>query len=138
MHVSIPRPAVIKNKISPALGLIGLASFPLERTMHRKVMLIVLSGGVLWTCATPGIPEKNVAELGPAGVEIVENPKEPTCAAARHRSMVGRPIDEIDTAALPKLLRVYPAGSRITADHRPERLNIVVGSDGRVVKVRCG
>ena len=106
--------------------------------MHRKVMLIVLSGGVLWTCATPGIPEKNVAEPGPANVEIVENPKEPTCAAARHRSMVGRPIDEIDTAALPKPLRVYPAGSRITMDHRPERMNVVVGPDGRVVKVRCG
>ena len=65
MHVSIPRPAVIKNKISLALGLISLASFPLERTMHRKVMLIVLSGVVLWTCATPGIPEKNVAETRP-------------------------------------------------------------------------
>ncbi len=136
MHVSIPR--VIKNKIFLALGLISLASFPLERTMHRKVMLIVLSGMLLWTCATPGIPEKNVAEPGPAGVEIVENPKEPTCAAARHRSMVGRPIDEIDTAALPKPLRVYPAGSRITMDHRPKRMNVVVGPDGRVVKVRCG
>ena len=136
MHVSIPR--VIKNKISPALGLISLASFPLERTMHRKVMLIVLSGGVLWTCATPGIPEKNVAEPGPADVEVVELPDDRTCAAARHRSMVGRPIDEIDTAALPRPLRVYPAGSRITMDHRPERMNVVVGPDGRVVKVRCG
>ena len=112
-------------------------------------MLIVLSGGLLWSCAAPGVLEKNLngaAGSDPANVEIVERPggagsgkaNERRCAAARYRAMVGRPINEIDTAALPGLLRVYPVGSLITMDHRPERMNIVVGPDGRVVKVRCG
>ena len=52
--------------------------------------------------------------------------------------VVGQPVAEIDTAKLPKPLRVYSSGSRVTADHRPERLNIVVGVDGSVVGLRCG
>ncbi len=106
--------------------------------MHRKVMLIVLSGVLLWSCATASVLEKNVAGPGPANVEIVELPDDRTCVAARHQALIGRPIDEIDTAALPRPLRVYPAGSRVTMDHRPERMNVVVGRNGRVVKVRCG
>ena len=101
-------------------------------------MLIVLSGILLWSCATASVLEKNVAEPGPASVEVVELPDDRTCAAARHQALVGRPIEEIDIAALPRPLRVYQTGSRITMDHRPERMNVVVGPDGCVVKVRCG
>lgn len=114
--------------------------------MHRIALLIVVEGVLLSSCTTPGFPDKNVAGPGQAKVEVVERPgdagpgkaNERTCAAARHRALVGRPIEEIDVAALPKPLRVYHAGSRITMDHRPERLNVVVGPAGRVVKVRCG
>ena len=109
-------------------------------------MQIVLAGALLWSCAAPNVLDKTVAGPGQAKVEIVERPgdagsgkaNDRTCAAARHRALIGRPIEEIDTAALPGPLRVYHAGSRITMDHRPERLNVVVGPAGRVVKVRCG
>ena len=101
-------------------------------------MLIMLSGVVLWSCAAPEPLEQNVAGPGPANVEIVEPPDDRTCAAARHQALVGRPIEEIDIAALPRPLRVYPVGSRITMDYRPDRMNVVVGPDERVVKVRCG
>ena len=106
--------------------------------MHRMVLLIVVEGVLLWSCAAPGLLDKNVAQPGPANVEVVEQPDDCRCAAAQYRSLIGQSIEEIDIAALPRPVRVYPTGSRITMDHRPERLNVVVGRDGRVVKVTCG
>ena len=117
--------------------------------MRRIGPLILLAGGLLWGCAAPDGPDQGpapAAGTGPAvavGVETAVDSgsgaaRDPGCAAARHRSMIGRPIDEVDTAALPGPLRVYRAGSAVTGDHRPERMNIVVGPDGRVVGVTCG
>ncbi len=107
--------------------------------MYRIVMLIVLSAGLLWSCAAPGALEENETDrLDQADVATIEQSNARTCDAGKHRTLIGRPKEEIDIAALPRPLRVYPAGSRITMDHRPERLNIVIGPDGHVVKVRCG
>ena len=115
-----------------------------EKTMQG--MLLMLSGVLLCSCATSGPFEQNVAGPGPAEVERVEKPgdavggkaNERRCAAAQHRALIGRPIEDIDTDALPRPLRVYRVGSRITMDYRPDRMNVVVGADGRVVKVKCG
>jgi len=101
-------------------------------------MLIMLSGVLLWSCAAPGFPDKHAAGSGQANVEVEELPDDRRCAVARYRALIGQPIEEIDVAVLPKTLRVYPTGSRVTMDYRPERLNVVVGRDGNVVKVRCG
>ena len=60
------------------------------------------------------------------------------CAATRYSVLIGQPIEGIDTASLPGPLRVYSTDSRITGDERPERMNIVVGPDGRVARVSCG
>lgn len=60
------------------------------------------------------------------------------CDASHHRELVGQPIEGIDTDALPAPLRVYRSGSRITMDHRPDRLNLVLDPDGRVAGIRCG
>ena len=121
--------------------------------MRRIGPLILLAGGLLWGCAAPGGPDQGpapAAGTGPAvavGAETAVGAesgagsgaaRDPGCGAARHRSMIGRPIGEVDTAALPGPLRVYRAGSAVTGDHRPERMNIVVGPDGRVVRVGCG
>ena len=107
-----------------------------EKTM--QLILIVVVEVLLWGCATPSVLEQNVAGPGQTNVEVVELPDDRRCAAAQHRALVGRPIADIDTDVLPKPLRVYPVGSRITMDYRPDRLNVVVGADGRVVKVKCG
>lgn len=106
--------------------------------MHRIVLLMVVEGILLWSCAAPGFLDKHVAGSGQADVEVEELPDDRRCAVARYRALIGQPIEEIDIAVLPRPLRVYPTGSRITMDHRPERLNVIVGTDGSVVKVRCG
>ena len=115
--------------------------------MRHKGTLIALAAGLLWGCTVALERNRNAdAGSGAPVVEAVERTGgagsgaggDRDCAAARHRVLIGRPIADIDTTALPSPLRVYSEGSRITMDHRPERLNLVVGPDGHVVKVRCG
>ena len=107
--------------------------------MDRLVVRIVLSAGLLWSCAAIGALEENDTDRpDQADVATMEQPKDRTCDVGRYRTLIGRPIEEIDTAALPRPLRVYRTGSRITMDYRPERLNVVVGPDGFVVKIKCG
>ena len=95
--------------------------------MRRIGPLILLSGGLLWGCAAPDGPDESpapapapAAGTGPAIATGAESgaARDPGCAAARYRSMIGRPIGEVDTAALPGPLRVYRAGSAVTGDHR--------------------
>ena len=64
--------------------------------------------------------------------------RERRCPANRYRDRVGRAVGESDLDALPKPLRVHAVGSPITMDHRPERMNIVVGGGNLVRDVRCG
>ena len=115
--------------------------------MRRAGTLItLLSGGLLASCVERGASEGTAGAPAPpeppraaAGERTGDGrPGADACAAARHRELVGRPLADLDTAALPGPLRVYRAGRRVTADHRPERMNIVVGGDGRVAAVRCG
>ena len=109
-------------------------------------LLAMLSGALLWGCAVQGLPERSPEpsdRSGPARAVAADRAGAAGdgargCDAARYRALVGQPITVIDTAALPRPLRVVRAGRRTTADHRPERMNIVVGRDGRVAGVRCG
>ena len=117
--------------------------------MRDTVTLILLAGGLLWGCAAPDGPDRSPDPAGapdlpaaearetPAPAEVAE-PGDRGCAARDHRALIGRPLDAIETASLPHPLRVYRAGNRVAGDYRPERLNLVLGPDGRVAKVRCG
>ena len=108
------------------------------QTMIRTVMPIVLAGVLIWGCAATGPLQGNtravsesdpIAAVNGDGAGEVDGAKVERCAAPQHRTIVGRAIDEIDTARLPRPLRVYTVGSR---------MNIVVGNDGREVAVKCG
>ena len=105
--------------------------------MRHMATLILLAGGLLWSCTGPGGPGEGTVPITGVAVETAGADGR-RCAATRYRVLIGQPIDGIDIAAMPRPLRVYPTDSRITGDERPERMNIVVGPDGRVVKVRCG
>ena len=107
------------------------------------LLVAILSGGLLWGCAERGVAERDTAPPDTTRAVAAERAEPgaagaPRCPARRYRALIGQPIAVIDTAALPRPLRVYRAGHRVTADHRPERMNVVVGEDGRVVRVRCG
>ena len=97
----------------------------------------------LWSCTAQDATERNLVTTvethpGPTDEEDGNPVRKDTCSAARHAWMAGRPIKEIDASDLPRPVRVYTAGSPITMDYQPERMNVVVGADGHVVDVKCG
>ena len=59
------------------------------------------------------------------------------CGAARFISLIGTPADQIDQSALPPRTRIITPDMMVTQDFVPERLNIIVGTDGRVGSLRC-
>ncbi|MBC7768593.1 MAG: hypothetical protein H7124_07380, partial [Phycisphaerales bacterium] len=60
-----------------------------------------------------------------------------TCGALRFASLVGMPAAEIDRTTLPARTRVITPDMMVTQDFSPERLNIFVGTDGKVGSLRC-
>ena len=59
------------------------------------------------------------------------------CHASRFRSLVGAAASSIDRSTLPPHTRIISPGMMITQDFSPERLNIRVAPDGKVVAVGC-
>ncbi len=60
-----------------------------------------------------------------------------TCGASRFRDLVGKPAAEIDQSTLPERTRIITPDMMITQDFSPTRLNIIVGTGGRVGSLRC-
>lgn len=60
-----------------------------------------------------------------------------TCGMAAYEQFIGRPVSEIDRATLPPRTRVITPEMAVTMDFSAERLNIMVGTDGRVGSLRC-
>lgn len=60
-----------------------------------------------------------------------------TCGAARFRNLIGEEAATIDAGTLPERARVITPEMMVTQDFSPTRLNIIVGTDGRVGSLRC-
>lgn len=60
-----------------------------------------------------------------------------TCGMSRFRHLIGTQADHIDRATLPPRTRVITPDMMVTMDFSAERLNIMVGTDGRVGSLRC-
>lgn len=70
--------------------------------------------------------------------EQISRPPPDTCQMSAHQYLVGTAGAEIDRTALPPLTRVICHDCAVTMDYRAERLNIELGPDGEVVRLRCG
>jgi hypothetical protein len=70
--------------------------------------------------------------------EQINRPAPDTCQMAAHQSLIGTVGAEIDQTTLPPLTRVICHECAVTMDYRAERLNIDLGPDGKVVRLRCG
>ncbi len=60
-----------------------------------------------------------------------------TCGARRFEPLIGSPGDAIDRATLPPGTRIITPDMIVTQDFSPERLNILVGTDGKIGSLRC-
>lgn len=70
--------------------------------------------------------------------ETVAEGRGAACDVGRYASLVGVRESEIDRRGLPQTFRIVCADCMATMDHRPDRLHIQLGPDGRVQSVRCG
>lgn len=70
--------------------------------------------------------------------EQVNRPPPDTCQMAQYSHLVGTVGAEIDRTELPAGARVICHNCAVTMDYRADRLNIDLGADGRVTRLRCG
>lgn len=68
----------------------------------------------------------------------IERPPPDTCQMGAHRDLIGRDGAAIDRASLPDGARVICHDCVVTMDYSAQRLNLVLGSDGKVASLRCG
>lgn len=69
---------------------------------------------------------------------VKKMPSETSCGAQELQHLVGGPVDAFDFEALNKPLRVLPAGSVMTMDHRPDRLNVTLDEGRQIIRIWCG
>jgi len=99
------------------------------------------SPGAHADASDPGRQPQDGAQTGPgAPVEAPAGPppEAGACAADAFQVLIGQPVGEVHQESLPMPHRIYERGDAVTLDHRPDRLNIVVGDGGTVVDVKCG
>ena len=76
-----------------------------------------------------------------AACEPVPPPTPPApvdeCGAAGYQGLIGQPRTALSAMNFPLGTRVIGPEDMVTADFRPDRLNIEYGVNGRITKVSC-
>ena len=72
----------------------------------------------------------------PAPVEQSPEPED-ACGAAGYQGLIGQPISVLGGMTFPIGTRQIGPNDAVTADFRPDRLNIEHGSSGRIEKISC-
>ena len=92
--------------------------------MRTAFLLSLTAAGLLAACE-PVPPAPAPAPPGDA------------CGAAGHQGLVGQPREALAAMTFPDGTRIIGPGQPVTADFRPDRLNIEYGRNGRIEKVSC-
>ena len=94
--------------------------------MTKTTLLSALAAGLLLAACEPVPPQPSQPE--PAADE---------CGAAGYQGLVGQRREVLSAMTFPMNTRVIGPNDAVTADFRPERLNIEYGANGRIEKVSC-
>lgn len=70
--------------------------------------------------------------------EAISRPPPDTCQIAAHQNLIGVEGSTIDRSTLPPNSRVVCHQCAVTLDYRSDRLNVELGPDGKVARLRCG
>lgn len=106
-----------------------------------RIALAALALGLVAACGSPTATYRDLDRLGQDYQRQPQNAEEATrsdtCGAARFRNLIGTPASEIDQSTLPAQTRIITPDMMVTQDFSAQRLNIMVGTDGRVGSLRC-
>lgn len=70
--------------------------------------------------------------------EAISRPPPDTCQMSAHQGLIGTEGAGVDPASLPAGARVICHDCAVSLDYRAERLNVLLGADGKVAGMRCG
>lgn len=73
----------------------------------------------------------------PAAQPAGPAPDKDLCKQASYQGLVGQTDAVLRTLMLPAGSRVIGPSDAVTADYRPDRLNIETGTDHRITKIAC-
>ncbi len=65
-------------------------------------------------------------------------PPADSCGAATLQGLVGQPEGMAAAVKAPGPVRILRPGMAVTMDYSPTRLNIEIGTDGRILRLSCG
>lgn len=109
--------------------------------MNARFMFASVALAFAAACASTPQTYRDLDRLGQEYQRPPENAEQATaadtCGASRFRNLIGEEAATIDPASLPERARVITPDMMITQDFSPTRLNIIVGTDGRVGSLRC-
>lgn len=77
------------------------------------------------------------AQSGQPPLNAEQATEQDACGASRFAHLVGAPADQIDRASLPARSRVITPDMMVTQDFSPQRLNVMVGTDGKIGSLAC-
>jgi hypothetical protein len=97
--------------------------------MTRLLAALLLAASGLAACAT--------APLVPDDGPVIPSAAEDTCNARQHARLIGQPADNPRLPAESRSVRHLRPDSIATRDLRPDRLNVLIGSDNLIYALRC-
>jgi hypothetical protein len=109
--------------------------------MPTKFILAAIAIALTAACAEAPQTYRDLDQLGQDYQRPPENAdqatQQDTCGAARFRNLIGTQASAIDQTTLPPRTRIITPDMMVTEDFSATRLNIIVGTDGRVGSLRC-
>lgn len=94
-----------------------------------KLHIALLAPFLAAACAT--------APLVPDDGPVMPSAAEDTCNARPYARLIGQPADNPRLPAESRTVRHLRPDSIATMDLRPDRLNVLIGSDGLIYALRC-
>jgi len=93
-------------------------------TLSRAVVRIAILA-LLTAACVPGAPLPLP--------DITEN-----CGAAGLQYLLGQPASVLDSLTLAPATRIIHPGMAVTMDYSPDRLNIEIDTNARIIRISCG